>query len=574
MTSPHSRPLAPLTDLPPPPLLPREDAHLVPPGEIMVDSRRAILTTLLRRLWAPGLVLLGLWYVLVGLYVFGASPAFWSLSLLVAAAEPQAIPQALAVLNFTGDSLAIAFLLVPAAATVLSLLGALAVPRLVAPLQPRRVLSEREFQRTVAARTTAALMTLPVLTVLALPLTVVAGLPQPWTGLGAGPLSCWCLAVLALQAGWVLVRRTVPASRLLGIEDHESLHTTARIGHDPDARRAAAAQVLAQDRRHLPPNPGTPQASRAATPRGAATALLHILRASLAWVVPTAAGLGWMVFGIADLWAVIQGLSSMDLTQVTTLLNWRLAVVAVPVTALVVLGAALAPALAVRLSESQRALVIDQRTYADWTHRARVNPWEARVAGLTGWITAAWGWAGTVLAALLLAVLSASNGMTWSGIVLSALVVVPLLGVAASRAMRTGLRDVLYGPAGDHMRRETPYALVAPEIGTRADRAADPAVRAALRKRLQADGGDHALEIFDLDAAGPGERLWVDDAELGATDTAMRKADLARGRLPDFGSEGSTFTGGGLPASGGADEVSRLHDIPDSVTGLREVGRD
>ncbi|WP_341856701.1 hypothetical protein [Brachybacterium sp. GPGPB12] len=93
--------------------------------------------------------------------------------------------------------------------------------------------------------------------------------------------------------------------------------------------------------------------------------------------------------------------------------------------------------------------------------------------------------------------------------------------------MKSGLRDVLYGPAGVYMRRETPYALVAPEFGTRADRAQDPAVRAAPRKRLQADGGDHALEIFDLDAAG--ERLWVDENAPGASDTAVRQADLAQG---------------------------------------------
>ena len=116
------------------------------------------------------------------------------------------------------------------------------------------------------------------------------------------------------------------------------------------------------------------------------------------------------------------------------------------------------------------------------------------------------------------------------------------------------------------MRRETPHALVAPDIGTRADRAADPAVRAALRKRLQAESGDHTLEIFDLDAAG--ERLWVDDDEPGATDTAVRAADLARGQLPDFGGEGSAFTGGGQSHD---DAAAPRHGIPDSVTGLREL---
>src|SRR5690606_40976785 len=94
-------------------------------------------------------------------------------------------------------------------------------------LQPRRFLSETQFQRGVEDRTTAMLLALPVLTVLALPLTVVLGLPQPWTGLGAGPLSVWCAGLVALELAWVLVRRTVPAARLLGITSHEVLHTEA-----------------------------------------------------------------------------------------------------------------------------------------------------------------------------------------------------------------------------------------------------------------------------------------------------------------------------------------------------------
>ena len=184
---------------------------------------------------------------------------------------------------------------------------------------------------------------------------------------------------------------------------------------------------------------------------------------------------------------------------------------------------------------------------------------------LTGWLCAGWALAGTVLAAVLLPLLGAGTALTWVFLTLLALMAVPLLGVAATQAMKSGLRDVLYGPAGGYMRRETPYALVAPEFGTRADRAKDPAVRAALRKRLQADGGDHALEIFDLDAAG--ERLWVDENAPGASDTAVRQADLAQGVLPDFGSEGSAFTGGGNSRS---EQASHLHDIPDTVTGLRE----
>lgn len=565
MTSPHSRTLPPLTDLPAPPRLPEEETHLVSPGEIMVESRREILRSLLRRLWAPALVLLGLWYVLLTLYVVGASPTFWFFSLLAGLGDPAYLRQAMSALNFTSEGLWTAFLLLPAVATMLSLLGALLVPRLIAPLQPRRFLSETQFQRGVEDRTTAMLLALPVLTVLALPLTVVLGLPQPWTGLGAGPLSVWCAGLIALEIAWVLVRRTVPAARLLGITSHEVLHTEARIGTDPERRLAAARQHLAQDRRHLPPNPGTPAADGARSPRGALTALALIARSALTWVLPALAGTSWLVLGIADLVTVLGSLSATGLSQVETPLRWQHLAVGLPLLALVAAGCALAPALAVPLSSGHRAQVRDQRTYAEWAHRARVNPWEARVCALTGWLCAGWALAGTVLAAVLLPLLGAGTALTWVFLTLLALMVVPLLGLAATQAMRSGLRDVLYGPAGGYMRRETPYALVAPEFGTRADRAKDPAVRAALRKRLQADGGDHALEIFDLDAAG--ERLWVDENAPGASDTAVRQADLAQGVLPDFGSEGSAFTGGGNSPS---EQASHLHDIPDTVTGLRE----
>lgn len=566
MTSPYARTLPPLTDLPAPPRLPQEETHLVAPGEIMVDSRREILRRLLRRLWAPALVLLGLWYTLLTLYVAGASPTFWFFSLLAGLGDAAYVRQAMSALNFTSDGLWTAFLLLPAGATVLSLLGALLVPRLLAPLQPRRFLGEPQFQRDVEDRTAAALLALPVLVVLVLPLTVTIGMPQPWTGLGAGPLSVWCAALLALQLAWVLVRRTVPAARVLGIPSHEVVHTEARIGADPEKRRAAARRHLAQDRRHLPPNPGTPAADGARSPRGTLTSLGLIARTSLTWVLPAVAGLAWLVFGIADLVTVLTSMASMDLSQVSTPLRWQHLAVGVPVLALVALGCALAPALAIPLAAAQRAQVRDQRTYPEWAHRARVNPWEARVCALTGWLSAGWALAGTVLAAVALPLLSAGTALTWTFLVIGALVAVPLLGVAAFRAMTGGLRDVLYGPAGEYMRRETPYALVAPEFGTRADRAKDPAVRAALRKRLQADGGDHALEIFDLDAAG--ERLWVDDSAPGATDTAVREADLAQGVLPDFGGEGSQFTGGGLTGDGPGEDTP--HDIPDSVTGLRD----
>ncbi|ATG50842.1 hypothetical protein CFK38_04360 [Brachybacterium vulturis] len=572
MTSPHARPLPPLRELPPPQQLPRDSSSLVPPGEIIAESKAAIRRRLLRILWAPGLVLLGLWYLLLMLYVSGASPAFWFFSLLAALGDPSFLDAAIMSLGFTPSGLGTAFLVVPAAATLLSLPMALLAPSLLAGLRPRLFLSERAFQREVATRVTALLMLPPILVVLLLPLTVLLDLTQPWSGLGAGPLSAWCLGLAALQLAWVLVRRLVPASSLLGITEAGALVTTARLERDLDKRAAAAAQVRAQDRRHLPPNLGTPALGGAATPRGALRALGLIARSSLTWVVPAALGIGWAIFAITDLVTVLSGLASMDLTQMTSPLPWQQPAVAAPLCALVLGGLALSPALSVLLAATQRDQVRDQRTYEEWAHRARVNPWEARVVGLTGWFAAGWMLLGAVLAALVLHLLQVATALSWAWIVMIVLVLVPLQGLAAEAAMRAGLRDVLYGPAGDFMLRESPYALVAPDLGTRADRAKDPAVRAALRKRLQAAGGDpdapQLLEIFDLDTAG--ERLWVDDSEPGAGDTAVREADLARGTLPDFGGEGSAFTGGGQePAALEAPQ----HGIPESLGGLRDRRR-
>ncbi|GAA1489348.1 hypothetical protein [Brachybacterium sacelli] len=569
MTSPYSRPLPPLSDLPPPRELPREESSLVPPHEIIVESRRALAGRLLRISWAPGLVILALWYLLLILYVTGASPTFWWLSALVALDDPMYLRAAMSSLGFSTSGLWTAFLLLPTLATALSLSLLLLAPSAIAGMDPRRYLSEAGFQREVATRLTAVLMIPPALVVAALPLSIAVGVPQPWSGLGAGPLMALSLGLGALLIAWVLVRRTVGAPKVLGLEAAAALETVGRLDRDLDARRAAAKRVLAQDRRHLPPNRATPAASAALTPRGALTSLALIARACLTWVAPAAAGLGWIVFGITDLVTTVGGMTQADLAQVSSPLRWQMVAVGVPAAGLVALGVSLAPGLAVLAAQNQRDLVVDQRTYSSWAHRARVNPWEARVASLTGWISAGLALLGLVLTAVLLALLGSATPVAWVGIILGALVLVPLLGAGASAAMRGGLRDVLYGSAGKYMRREAPHALVAPDIGTRAQRAKDPAVRAALRRRLQAEGGDHTLEIFDLDAAG--ERLWVDDGEPGATDTAVREADLARGRLPDFGGEGSALTGG--DETGGshpAEDPPGRHQIPDSVTELRK----
>lgn len=569
MTSPYSRALPPLTNLPAPRALPREETNLVPPGEIIAESKAELRRRLLRIFWAPGLIILGLWYVLLVLYVTGSSPTFWFLSMLFALGDPTFLRAAMIQLGFTSSGLWAAFLLLPLLSTALSLATMQLAPSLIAGMDPRRHLSERGFHREVATRVTAALLLPPVLVLAALPLTVALGLPQPWTALGAGPLTSLCLGIGTLLLAWICVRRTVGAPSVLGIESAASLEMTGRLDRDPVTRAAAAKRVLAQDRRHLPPTPGSPAASGALTPRGILTGLALIARSALTWVVPAAAGLGWFIFGVADVFTTFNGMMQTDLARITSALRWPAVAVGIPLLGLVAVGVALTPGLAVLAAAGQRDMVTDQRTYASWEHRARVNPWESRVAALTGCFTAALALLGLTAYAVLLALFDADSALVWALIVTSALVLVPLLGLAAAAAMRSGLRDVLYGPAGDYTRRETPHSLVAPDIGTRTQRGQDPAVRAALRKRLQAQGGEHSLEIFDLDASG--ERLWVDDSAPGATDTAVREADLVRGSLPDFGGEGSPFAAGADGEGGSTSGGSQRHRIPESVTGLREL---
>src|SRR5699024_11883436 len=109
-------------------------------------------------------------------------------------------------LGFTSSGLWMAFLLLPVGATVLSLLLLPLATAAIAGMNPRRHLSEAGFQREVATRITAVLMIPPLLTVAALPITVLLGVPQPWSGIGAGPLTALALAVVALQLTWVSIR--------------------------------------------------------------------------------------------------------------------------------------------------------------------------------------------------------------------------------------------------------------------------------------------------------------------------------------------------------------------------------
>lgn len=564
MLHPNQRALPPLRNLPAPPQVPEEPASLVPPAEIMLYSRRTLGARVLRRLWAPALVLLALWYLLLVMYVLGPSPTLWFFGALFSLADASMLTSLATQMGFSGTSLAWSFALVPLIATAVSLLPALAAPPLLGAMRPREHLSEETFRRAAANRLTLLLMAVPILTVVLLPLVTALPLGQPWQTLGPGHLSMWCLALVVLPLAWVLVRATLAIHRLLGLERMETLRKAAMLGSDREVLEQRRAALWAQDRRHLPPTPGSPQDGAELSGRGILTALLAMGRSALVWVLPAAALTGWTIFGLTDLIALFTGLAAEDLTQLRTPVRLPQLLLATPVLLLATALGGLAPVAAIRLSTAQRAEVRDQRTVPQWERRARANPWEARVCGLTGWLVAALQLGAWLLVGVLLPVTGLASGVTWAWVVFAVLLLVPLAGGAAAFAMRRNLRDVLYGPAGAYMRRPAPYALVAPDIGTRADRARDPAVRAALRQRRRAEGGEYDLEAFDLDAAD--DRLWVDDDLPGATDTEIREADLAAGRLPDFGGEGSAFTGGGRAAGSlkGADGGAS-HTIPEQI---------
>ncbi|MCW1805052.1 hypothetical protein [Brachybacterium squillarum] len=556
MTSPYARALPPLRDLPAPPRLPLEDPELVPPAQIMLDSRRELTLRLLRAAWVPALLLVALWLVLWCLFVIGSAPTMWTLSLLFGLAEPMLLNQTLAALGFSRGALGLSVLLVPLLAPLLSLATLPLAAWRVAGIDPAAQLSEQDFQRAVASRISSTLLA-PVLAVIAL--TAVLGAvdgPIPWNGLGAGPLMAVCLALLAVQATGAGLRRWLGAPRLLGVNPVGELRRTALIGQDPRARREAAAQLLATDRRHLPPTPGSEADGAGLTRAGMQRSLAAIAGASRRWFWPVLLAGGWLTFSVADLVLTFSGLAATELTAVPSPLGPVQAAVVLPVALLTALALAPVPGLAARLVEGRRGAVSDLRTYEDWSHRARVNPWESGLVAIGGWIGAGVVAAGIAVTTTILAVTGLHSALTWSGAVVLLLLAVPMAGLTVAAALRRDARTVLYGPAGRYTRRATPFRLVAPSRGTRAQRAADPAVRAEMRRRIAAEGGD-PFGLRDLDAEA-GDRLWVDDSQPGARAAEVRQGDVEQGRLPDFGGEGSPFSAPGEDA----------YEIPETVTRL------
>lgn len=551
----------PLLRLPEPRRMAPTDPAAVLPGEYLVDSRRELLRRLARRSWAPALVLWPLWLCLVGLYVLGTAPTYWLFTLLAALGDSTYLRQSVLLMGFSRTGLLLAFLGLPLLATALSLLLLSVSAAWVGRLRPRELLDESAFQRAVSLRAALPLIAPAYAVIALLVLAVMVQAPLQWTGLSAGALSSLALGIGLCLIAQTILRRVLSAPRLLGVPSAAALEYAALLG--PQEQRGEAAGCLrAQDRRHLPPH------REELGPASVLRALRVTARGWCLWVFPAGLGLAWVVFAITDVVVLFSRLSSMDTSQrAPAQLPWQLLAISVPLGALTALGLGLAPFAAMRLSRSLRGRVTDLRTHRSWTDRVRVNPWEGAVATRTGLLQAA-----VVLIAVL--VLGAGLGLTgaltavgWVWLVLDVLVLVPFIGVAGTWAMRRHLRYVVYGRAGSFMRRRTPWAMVAPQYGTRADRADDPVVIAEIRRRRRAAVGEHGLEpvgpLSDGAAGMPGVVGAAGSVgTAGAGPTGGSRAGEEPVGLPDFGAEDSVPPAGGGPRRG--------HAIPGSTTELRE----
>ncbi|MBK0330976.1 hypothetical protein I8D64_06110 [Brachybacterium sp. MASK1Z-5] len=559
----------PLLRLPEPRRVPPTDPASVLPEEYLLDSRRDLLRRLVRRSWAAALVLWPLWLCLVALYVLGTSPTFWLLSLLAAIADSSLLRQTTVMMGFSGGGLLFAFLGLPLLATALSLLLLSASAAWAGRIRPRELLDETAFQRAVSLRAALPLLAPAYAVIALLVLAVVVQAPLQWRGLSAGALSSLAMGIGLCLIAQTILRRVLSAPRLLGVPSPGELERTVMIG-PRDERREAAGRLRAQDRRHLPPH------REEFGPASVLRALRVTARGWCLWVVPAGLGLAWIVFAITDVVVLFSRLSSVSSwqQQAPAQLPWQLLVISVPLGALTALGLGLAPFAAIRTSRSLRGRVTDLRTHPVWSDRVAVNPWEGAVATRTGLAQAGVVLIAVVVLGMTLALAGALTAVGWVWLVLDVLVLVPFVGVAGTWAMRRHLRYVVYGRAGAYMRRRTPWAMVAPLFGTRADRADDPVVIAEIRRRRRAEVGEYGLEPVGPDPDGAaGHSGSAGSGGPGGAGSAGPTGSGAHGApgvgdepvgLPDFGAED------GAPTPGGGRRQAPGHAIPGSTTELRE----
>lgn len=279
----------------------------------------------------------------------------------------------------------------------------------------------------------------------------------------------------------------------------------------------------------------------------------------LIWAAPVFAATFTMVFLFTD-FVMFGTASDFDPTSQDVarqfIATWQVVTVATPLSLLWLLGIAAAPGLAMALSKGARIGVLDERPYPRWSDRAAVNLWEKKVVERSAWIVAAITAIVIILGTVAVGVLGGGNALVYACGVLLLLSAPPAWAMASMVAMRTQLRTVIYGPPGRYMRRDCPYALVAPAYGTRAERGKDPAVRAALRARMRADGSSDQDVLAQIDEIG--EKLWLGSDELSTAERRVDPALIEQGQLPDFGGAAAA------PAAHRVRAPERM-DIPDTL---------
>lgn len=539
-----------------PATLPADSPATALPTEILLDSRRVLTRTLLRHSWKPAIVLVVVWYLLLVTYILSTSPLLWTTGLLFTASNTETIRMVARSAGFTPWGIGLSFLLLPVLATALSFAMIPLASRAIAALQPRRFLSEEAFQNAVRRRAAGAWITPPLAGTALLVLLVCCQVPLQWQDLSYGVLSGIAFGLGVLACAWPILCALNSPPVLLGVLSVRTQVHRWQIAHGEEKENRGAV-LLAQDRRDLPPTRS--RIGVGMLLRGLGVTALSSLR----WVGIAALCLAWPTFLVADSIATFRRLVDTTLTDPSsTGLPWQTYLVLGLALGGLALVAAIAPVVACAAAEPMRAQVKDRRTPGTWAQRAALNPWEVRVCRLVGVFNAVAAVFAAALSAVLIGLFGVFGGVDGTWLAFALLLLVPLYGVGSARAMRHHLRYVIYGPADRYMRRAAPIALVAPEQGTRADRARDPEVRAEVRRRirLQGENADPALIALDEGSS----EFWVDDSLPGATDHAADAEAIARGELPDFGGDTRTRS----PRNR---DSAPSHEIPDGLTGLQEV---
>lgn len=483
LPGPSAQSLPPLLDLPEPEKLPTGDDVVDLPEEVLFDSAQVMRKRAGWKIWvwmaAAGAVS---WGILGAVFLGSISPLVMFLPLF-ALAEPGFISSFLGGL---GVSLWEVLLLACGAAPFGALvgLGAAALGlRSVARLRPREYLTEKLFRQAIGWSFAKWLMW-PQLAVIAMSMLLTA-LPGNSFMLAdfsyiavAGYLSMIAVVIVSVPFTAGCARSANP----LGLPGHSELEMKRQAAMGTPKFAEYTRVMFAQDRRHLPRN------TLVVSARMFLASFCTLLRYR-AWQIVLFAALLAPFYFLADLVQLFSNIE--DLKQVNNATDFSLMTRLAFVLLVIAWASALAwlPPLVLSLFHlippSKRG-VRDQRTYPTISERLSVNRWERGVVWATTLSLAAIE-AVCLVAFIVVQVASNDAGEASSvhtgALAFAGFVACALGMISTYRAIAIDLRTIVYGPAGWYMRREVPFAAIAPKRGTRAEMADDPRVRVAVRER-------------------------------------------------------------------------------------------